>query len=158
MSDPVQAAPRTLAGTLQRLDRELIFVHLALFAFAGFMYREASQLGAAPRRAPMVVLAAMMALILLDLGLSVWHAHVDKMYLDDHGDRITAPLHTQLGYLVALIVCGLLMYSLGYRVATPIFLTGFLVYARVPIRIMIPYVGGLSLFVYYVFSEILNVR
>jgi hypothetical protein len=100
----------------------------------------------------------MMTLILLDLGLSVWHAYIDKTYLDEHGDRITAPLRMQFGYIFALIVCGLLMYNLGYRIATPIFLTGFLVFMRVPMRIMIPYVGGFSLFIYSVFSEILTVR
>jgi hypothetical protein len=147
-----------MAGMIKRVDRELIVVDLTLLAIAVFMYTQADQLAATPRRAPIVALTAMIMLILTDLGLSLWHAYIDKMHLDEHGDKVVAPLRTQLGYIAALVACGLLMYNLGYRLATPIFLTGFLVFIRVPIRIVIPYVGGVSLFMYYVFSELLNVR
>lgn len=158
MTSSTSSTGPSLLARLGRINREVLLLDVILLGAGGYMLLQALQLGATPRRAPIWVLTAMLALVLLDIATSVVHALRDEMYLEEHTDRIVAPLVVQLGYLSALVAAGALMYVFGYRVATPIFLAGFLLFMRVPLRILIPFVALFSGFVYVVFSELLNVR
>ena len=158
MTTPSRASTETWSGAFARIDKETVLVDLVLLGTAAFMYVQASTLSATARRAPIWILTAMVALILLDLAITIQHAVTDRTHLDEHGDSINEPVRVQLTFLAALVICGLLMYQFGYRVATPVFLTGFMLAMRVPLKQLVPYVAGYSLFIYVIFSELLNVR
>ncbi len=61
-------------------------------------------------------------------------------------------------HLAGFVACGILVYTLGYRIATPVFLTAFLLLNRVRLKLLIPLVIGMTLFVLLVFDVMLNIR
>ena len=143
---------------LRSIDWELVAVHVVLLSVASFMFWASADLSEVARRAPMLILFTMILLILGDLSVSVYRAVTGKNEDDLNTDRIDAPLSYQFAHLGGFVACGLLIYNLGYRLATPIFLTVFLLVMRVRPKVLVPLVAGVWLFVYVIFSEILNVR
>lgn len=142
----------------KRLNWELVAVHGVLLVVAIFMLLVARELSEVARRAPTLFLSAMIALILLDLAITVTQAIRGQPRPDLDTDKVDAPMWYQFAHIGGFVACGLLIYYLGYRIATPIFLAAFLLVMRVRLKVLVPLVGGTWLFVYIVFSEILRVR
>jgi hypothetical protein len=158
MSSAQTGPAEATESTLKRIDWELVTIHVILLLVAAFLFWVSSDLGRVPRRAPMFILATMMVLILADLGITLYQAAKNRTYMSEHSDKVDAPLRVQFAHIGGFVVCGLLIYNLGYRMATPIFLVGFLLAMRVKIQVLIPLALGSSLLIYVVFSEFLNIR
>jgi hypothetical protein len=145
-------------ATVLGMDREVVIIDLLLLVFSAFMFWISTDLAEAARRAPAWILATLFVLVVLDLLIMRRHVVKDTTYLDENTDRIDEPMRVQLAFLSSLVVCGALIYYLGYRIATPVFLTLFLLAMRVKLKTLIPYVVGISALIYVIFSEILRVR
>jgi hypothetical protein len=158
MTAPHSETAEVVRPTLLGMNREVVIIDLLLLAFSAFMFWVSTDLAEAARRAPAWILATLFLLVVLDLAIMRRHAVHGTTYLDESSDRIDEPMRIQLAFLSSLVLCGVLIYYLGYRIATPVFLTVFLLAMRVKLKILIPYVLGITTLIYVIFSEILRVR
>jgi hypothetical protein len=158
MAAPENDAAGTQRSTVFGMNREVVVIDLSLLVFSALMFWITTDLTEAGRRAPAWILATLFVLVVLDLVLTRWHVVKGTTYLDETSDRIDEPMRIQLAFLFSLLLCGALIYFLGYRIATPVFLTIFLLAMRVRLKVLIPYVLGISGLIYFIFSEVLRVR
>lgn len=141
----------------KKIDGQAVVVDLILVASVVYFLVMALGYGEVVRRAPAVTLGIMLGLLLLDLAL-IGARVMRGLPPLAVAERMDAPIVYQLLHILGFIACGILMYTVGYRLATPIFLTIFLIVMRASWKVTVPMVVFFSGFFYFVFSFVFNVR
>lgn len=156
-----------------------VLVDVVLILVLGYLLFEATQLFGGAKRFPMVTLPVTMALLAVDLVLTLSPSlrrragFVDRDYIDvERGDATTADADRQTSdtaaqrqgprrpspwlVLLWLIGLGVGMVLVGYAIMTPIFLVAFFLWVRVPLKVAAGITLVMSGLNYVVFYELLG--
>lgn len=161
-----------------------IVVEMVLILVLIALLPQTLELGESARRFPLVTTVVLLVLATLDLvmellpaarrrlgfleadyiatGTAAAVADAEPQTENDGGDATgRATTHRkagQWGALVWLTAAAVGMFYLGYLVVTPIFLTAFFLWSRVPLKVAVGITITLSLFNYLVFYMYLGLR
>ena len=180
--EPAVGTPKQ--GPERRLRRGAIAIDVVLVAVLIGLLPETLDLTASARRFPLVTIIVLFGLLALDLLMELMPgarrrlSFLEADYVRATDDSLEVAelleeqeaqeqaeaqqtrfrLFTPWTATLALVAAGLLMYFVGYLVATPIFLALFFLWARSSIKVGIAMTVILSVFNYLVFYEFLGMR
>lgn len=180
VSEETQMADqRTTSDPQRSIDVGVVITDVVLIGTLVFLLPQTLDLSAAARRFPLATIVVIIALLLLDLAmtLSPWvrrrlaflesgvtaSAELTEQVAEDQSATEQEPEHdfrrlnlTQA--IIWLVALGLAMAYLGYLVASPLFLLTFYAWARVPWKVAVGVTAVTMAVLYFGFHEAFRLK